>query len=51
MREPPSSEKAEVRVRPRNTSINGLLGNAKYAEAALVFLRKTRMGEVEDGVL
>ena len=51
LREPPSSEKAEVRARPRNTSINGLPGNAKYAKAALAFLRKTRMGEVEDGAL
>ena len=40
----------QARTRPSNT-VRELLSNNRYTEAVLEFLRKTRVGEVKDGVI
>ena len=41
----------QARARPSNTTVRELLSNSMYTEAVLVFLEKTRVGEVKDGVI
>ena len=41
----------QARARPSNTTIRELLSNSRYSEAVLDFLRKTRVGEVKEGVV
>ena len=41
----------QARARPSNTTVRELLSNNRYTEAVLVFLRKTRVGEIKDGVI
>ena len=41
----------QARARPSNTTIRELLSNSRYSEAVLGFLRKTRVGEVKEGVI
>ena len=40
----------QARARPSNTTVMELLSN-RYTEAVLVFLEKTRVGEVKEGVI
>ena len=41
----------QARARPSNTTIRELLSNSKYSDAVLEFLRRTRVGEVKEGVI
>ena len=41
----------QARARPSNTTIRELLSDSRYGEAVLDFLRKTRVGEVKEGVI
>ena len=41
----------QERARPSNTSVRELLSDSRYTEAVLVFLGKTRVGEVKEGVI
>ena len=40
-----------ARARPSNTTVRELLSNDRYTEAVLDFLKKTRVGEVKEGVI
>ena len=41
----------QARARPSNTTVREPLSNNRYTEAVLDFLRKTKVGEVKDGVI
>ena len=41
----------QARARPSNTTVREPLSNSRYTEAVLVFLEKTRVGEVKDNVI
>ena len=41
----------QARARPSNTTVRELLPDSRYTEAVLVFLGKTRVGEVKEGVI
>ena len=41
----------QARARPSNTTVRELLSNSMYTEAVLVFLEKTRVGEIKDNVI
>ena len=41
----------QARARPSNTTVRELLSDSRYTEAVLVFLEKTRVGEVKEGVI
>ena len=41
----------QARARPSNTTVRELLSDSRYTEAVLEFLRRTRAGEVKEGVI
>ena len=41
----------QARARPSNTTVRELLSDSRYTEAVLDFLRRTRVGEVREGVI
>ena len=41
----------QARARPSNTTTRELLSDSRYTDAVLVFLGKTRVGEVKEGVI
>ena len=41
----------KANARLSNTTIRDLLGNEVYAEAALVFLKDTKVGMIKEGAL